>query len=63
VDAVRKTALAALAKDPAGLTVAQLRDLTGGTRRMAILLFQLFETEGIIKRVGDIRVLSKKGQK
>ncbi|MDJ0763492.1 MAG: selenocysteine-specific translation elongation factor [Myxococcota bacterium] len=61
VDRARQALLKSLKKKPDGLSVGQFRDLLGGSRRLAMLLFQLFETQGIIGRVNDIRVLTKKG--
>ncbi len=58
----RRAVVDFLTRTPEGISLGQLRDLTDGTRRSAMLLFQIFETEGIVKRVGDLRVLSKKGK-
>jgi len=44
---------------PAGLTVAQFRDLVRGNRKMCVPLLSLFDSEGITERQGDVRVLKK----
>ena len=58
----RKKLLAQLAETPEGLTVAQFRDLVDGNRKMCLLLFALFDAEGITERRGDVRVITEKGR-
>jgi hypothetical protein len=55
--------LDALAKNPEGLTVAQFRDLVSGNRKICLLLYALFDSEGITERQGDVRVITDKGKK
>jgi len=46
-----------------GLTVAQFRDLVGGNRKLCLLLLSLYDSEGVTRREGDLRVLTEKGRK
>lgn len=62
VDPIREKLVCALAKQPNGLTVAQFRDLIGGNRKICLVLYALFDSEGITTRVGDVRRLTKKGE-
>jgi selenocysteine-specific elongation factor len=41
------------------LTVAEFRDLTGGSRKSAILLLSRYDSEMLTRRMGDARVLIK----
>ncbi len=61
VDKCRSLLLAGLASRPDGLTVAQFRDLVQGNRKICLLLYTLFDSEGITVRRGDVRVLTEKG--
>jgi hypothetical protein len=45
-----------------GLTVAEFRDLIGGNRRTCLLLLARYESEGIVERVGDRRVITDRGR-
>ena len=58
----RKKLLDALRARPEGLTVAQFRDVVEGNRKICLLLLALFEKEGIVKRVGDVRIITQKGK-
>ena len=62
VDPCRKKLLTALAENPAGMTVAQFRDLVGGNRKICLLMYALFDREGITRREGDVRVITEKGR-
>ncbi len=44
---------------PAGATAAELRDTLGVSRKYAIPLLEYFDTQGVTKRDGDVRVLRK----
>jgi selenocysteine-specific elongation factor len=63
VDPIRKTLLKALKQQKSGLTVAQFRDLIGGNRKICLLLYALFDREGITRREGDVRCITEKGRK
>jgi selenocysteine-specific elongation factor len=63
VDKSRTLLLSALVKDAKGLTVAQFRDLVAGNRKICLLLYALFDSEGITERQGDVRVITDKGRK
>ncbi|MBD3317731.1 MAG: selenocysteine-specific translation elongation factor, partial [Chitinivibrionales bacterium] len=63
VDVVRKKLLGALMKRPRGLTVAEFRDLIGGNRKICLLLYTLFDREGITERRGDVRIPTDKGKR
>jgi selenocysteine-specific elongation factor len=62
VDKCRVLLLDELARKPEGLTVAQFRDLVSGNRKICLLLYALFDGEGITERKGDVRVLTEKGR-
>ncbi|MBN2037791.1 MAG: selenocysteine-specific translation elongation factor [Chitinispirillaceae bacterium] len=62
VDTFRAQLLKALGEAPQGLTVAQFRDLIAANRKVALSLFSLFESEGIIQRTGDVRILTDRGR-
>ncbi len=63
VDPIRKELVCTLDKTPAGLTVAAFRDLIGGNRKICLLLYSLFDSEGLTRREGDVRVLTDTGRK
>lgn len=62
VDVCRAKLLNALRAKTEGLTVAEFRDVVEGNRKICLMLFALFEQEGIVRRVGDLRVLTPKGE-
>jgi len=62
VDKCRSLLLAELSSRPDGLTVARFRDLVQGNRKICLLLYALFDSEGITERRGDVRVLTEKGR-
>ncbi len=54
--AIRQKVTDKLAATPAGLTVADLRDLLGITRKHAVPLCEHLDRTGLTKRMGDVRV-------
>lgn len=58
----RKVLIEALDRGGAGLTVAAFRDLVKGNRRICLLMYALFDREGLTCREGDTRVLTEKGK-
>lgn len=62
VDECRKKLLDELRRRPDGLTVARFRDLVSGNRKICLLLYALFDSEGITERKGDVRVITEKGK-
>ena len=44
---------------PSGLTVAEIRDLLGTTRKYAVPLCEYLDRAGVTSREGDLRVLSE----
>lgn len=62
VDACRKKLLEKLSETPQGLTVAAFRDLVNGNRKICLLLYALFDSEKIIERRGDVRMITEKGK-
>jgi hypothetical protein len=58
IDVCRTKLLNALRAKPEGLTVAEFRDVVEGNRKICLMLFALFEQEGTVRRVGDLRVLA-----
>ena len=47
-----------LASGSAGLTVADIRDLLGTTRKFAVPLCEYLDRVGVTRREGDLRVLA-----
>jgi len=62
VDRCRQRLLEALAERDEGMTVAGFRDLVSGNRRICLLMLALFDAEGVTRRDGDLRVLTKAGR-
>lgn len=62
VDTCRDRLLTELSRRPEGLTVAQFRDVVGGNRKICLLLYALFDVEGVTERSGDVRVITAKGR-
>jgi selenocysteine-specific elongation factor len=62
VDACREKLLTALLPHKEGMTVAQFRDLVSGNRKLCLLLFAIFDREGMTQRAGDVRVITEKGK-
>ncbi|MBN1309034.1 MAG: selenocysteine-specific translation elongation factor [Chitinispirillaceae bacterium] len=61
VDPVRRRLLRELDGRPEGLTVAQFRDLIGANRKICLLLYALFDREGVTVRDGDVRRITERG--
>jgi selenocysteine-specific elongation factor len=57
-----RDAAVAIARERGSVTVAQLRDRLGCSRRYAQALLEAFDAEGITRRVGDERVLRRRGR-
>jgi selenocysteine-specific elongation factor len=57
VDPSRQKLVDELKKKPAGVTVADFRDLVDGNRKICLLMLALFDREGTTQRTGDVRVL------
>jgi selenocysteine-specific elongation factor len=62
VDSCRQKLLQTLTEQPQGLTIAQFRDLVNGNRRICLALIGIYDSEGITKRKGDLRILTEKGK-
>jgi hypothetical protein len=62
VDKVRKKLLQKLIEEKNGITVALFRDLIDGNRKICLLLYALFDSEGLTQRNGDFRVITEKGR-
>jgi selenocysteine-specific elongation factor len=45
-----------------GITLAQFRDALGVGRKTAQMLLERFDADGVTRRVGDTRVLRRKGR-
>src|SRR5262249_25957872 len=52
-----------LAESGPGLTVAEIRDLLGTTRKYAVPLCEYLDRTGITQRLGDLRVLAENSPK
>ena len=50
-----------LADGGPGLTVAEIRDLLGTTRKYAVPLCEYLDRAGVTRRAGDLRVLAAAG--
>ena len=53
---MRRQAAAALHANPAGVTLGQLRDALGTTRKYALPFAEYLDRVGVTKRIGDVRV-------
>ena len=53
---MRKRVTDKLETVPAGVTVADIRDLLGTTRKYAVPLCEFLDKTGLTKRNGDLRV-------
>ncbi|MBI5232344.1 MAG: selenocysteine-specific translation elongation factor [Coriobacteriales bacterium] len=60
IETARERLVSALARSPGGLTAAELRDALGVSRKYAIPLLEYFDSQGITKREGDLRVLRER---
>ena len=56
---MRTQLTAKLTATPAGVTVADIRDLLGTTRKYAVPLCEYLDRAGITRREGDLRLLNK----
>jgi selenocysteine-specific elongation factor len=63
VNKCRKKLLNFLSDHANGITVAAFRDLTGGNRKICLLMLNLFDTEGVTYRDGDSRKITERGKK
>ncbi len=63
VDQCRIKLLDYLSTHPEGISVGDYRDLLNANRRLIIILLAQFDIEGIIKREGDLRIITDKGRK
>ncbi|MCD4652187.1 MAG: SelB C-terminal domain-containing protein [Candidatus Cloacimonetes bacterium] len=45
------------------ITVAQFRDVIDGNRKICLLLFSIFDSEGIVIRQKDLRYITNKGRR
>lgn len=61
VDRYRDILLKELSNRKDGLSVAGFRDLIGGNRKICLLLLNLYDSEGVTERMGDVRIITKKG--
>ncbi len=52
---------AALERKPSGLTVAEIRDVLGTTRKYAVPYCEYLDSIGVTQRKGDLRVLPARG--
>ena len=57
-----RTALVTECESAGRITLARFRDLLGISRRPAQLLLERFDADGITRRVGDERVLRRRGR-
>ena len=57
IDRAREALVSHLNAHPAGATAAELRDALGVSRKYAIPLLEYFDSQGVTRREGDMRVL------
>jgi len=62
VDRCRTILLKELNRIKSGITVAGFRDLISGNRKLALTLLAQYDSENIIRREGDLRYLTEKGE-
>ena len=58
---MRRRVAEKLAAGGPGLTVAEIRDLLGTTRKYAVPLCEYLDRAGVTRRAGDLRVLAAAG--
>jgi selenocysteine-specific elongation factor len=63
VDKCRIALLEYLSDNPDGITVARFRDLVHGNRKICILLLNIYDSEGLTARNGDMRFITENGNK
>jgi selenocysteine-specific elongation factor len=56
LDAAARRLAALLAEHPDGVTVAQVRDVLGNTRKHVLPLLALLDGSGVTRRRGDVRI-------
>ena len=56
IDAAARRVAELLVKNPEGVTVAQVRDTLGTTRKHALPLLAVFDSTGVTRRRGDFRI-------
>jgi selenocysteine-specific elongation factor len=56
VDAASRTVAALLDERPGGVTVGEVRDALGSTRKHVVPLLSLLDSLGVTRRRGDVRV-------
>ena len=62
VDQSRIQLLKYLSKNKEGTTVADFRDLIKGNRKICILMLNIYDSERILVRDGDVRTITEKGE-
>ena len=62
VDENRIKLLRYLLQNSDGITVAKFRDLIGGNRKICIFLMNIYDSEGVTHREGDLRRITKEGE-
>jgi len=62
VDKCRTMLLKELHRIKSGISVAGFRDLISGNRKLALTLLAQYDSESIIRREGDLRYLTEKGE-
>ncbi|HPY97153.1 MAG TPA: selenocysteine-specific translation elongation factor [Candidatus Cloacimonadota bacterium] len=63
VDNCRVTLLQYLYEHKEGITVSTFRDLINGNRKICLLLFAIYDIEGIVRREEDYRFITEKGRR
>jgi len=63
VESCRAQLLGAFVSQPDGVGVGGFRDLLGASRKLCLLLFALYDAEGMTRRVGDVRILTAAGHR
>ncbi|MCL2580776.1 MAG: selenocysteine-specific translation elongation factor [Oscillospiraceae bacterium] len=58
--AAAQTEVVAFIEKEGEITLAQMRDISGSSRKFALALLEHFDRHGLTKKIGDARVLAKK---
>jgi selenocysteine-specific elongation factor len=58
-DDLRRRIIDRLRESPAGMTVGEVRDLLGITRKHALPYCEFLDRSGVTRREGDLRVLAE----
>jgi selenocysteine-specific elongation factor len=62
VEPIKKKLLDYLITHSEGISVSEFRDLVNGNRKICVILLNMFDNEGILRRIEDRRYITDKGK-